>query len=69
MKLTPYEKRNYVLNDKEDFIILKKIKEAEKYRLSANDKEIIKLIRAQLKKNWRLPLIYYLNKLIVKYKK
>ena len=33
------------------------------------DKEIVKLIKTQLKKNWRLPLIKYLNRLIIQYKK
>ena len=69
MKLTDYEKRNYVMNDKEDFIILSKIKELEKKKLNGKDKEAIKLVRTQLKKNWRLPLIKYLDNLLRKYKK
>lgn len=69
MKLTAYEKRNYVLSDKKDFIILAKIKEVKNHKLSRNDKEMINLIRSQLKKNWRLPLIKYLDKLILNYKK
>ena len=69
MKLTGYEKRNYVLNDKNDFVILKKIKLVEKKKLNAKDKEIVNLIRTQMKKNWRLPLIKYLDKLNRKYKK
>ena len=69
MKLTGYEKRNYVMNDKNDFVILKKIKLVEKKKLNAKDKEIVNLIRTQMKKNWRLPLIKYLDKLNRKYKK
>mgnify|MGYP001611023694 CR=1 FL=1 len=69
MKLTGYEKRNYIVNDKNDFVILKKIKLVEKKKLNAKDKEIVNLIRTQMKKNWRLPLIKYLDKLNRKYKK
>ncbi|MBI2044579.1 hypothetical protein HYT23_00820 [Candidatus Pacearchaeota archaeon] len=69
MKVTAYEKRNYALSDKEYFVILAKIKNVEKHELSRNDKEIVNLIRTQLKKNWRLPLISYLNKITLKYKK
>ena len=69
MKLTSYEKRNYVLNDKEDLVILEKIKLLEKKKLDSKDRDIVKLIRTQLKKNWRLPLIKCLDKMMVKYKK
>jgi len=69
MKLTDYEKRNYPLNDKEDLIILAKIKKLENYKLNKIDKDNIKLIRTQLKKDWRSPLIGHLNKLLIKYKK
>ncbi|MEK6840368.1 MAG: hypothetical protein AABX79_00235 [Nanoarchaeota archaeon] len=69
MKLTSYEKRNYVMNDKDDFVILKKIKSLEKKKLNSKDKEAVDLIRTQLKKNWRSPLIKYLDKIIIKYKK
>jgi len=67
MTLTTYEKRNYVMKDKEDFVILKKIKLLENKGLEARDKITVKLIRTQLKKNWRLPLIKELDKLIEKY--
>lgn len=67
MKITPYEKKNYVLADKEDLIILKKIKDLEKKKLSKEDKDLVKFIRTQLKKNWRLPIIRYLNRLLKRY--
>ncbi|MBU2458805.1 MAG: hypothetical protein KKB29_00360 [Nanoarchaeota archaeon] len=54
---------------KEDFIILNKIRELEKMKLSLNAKEEVKLIRTQLEKDWRAPLIKSLNKLLKKYKK
>ena len=69
MKLTNYEKRNYVMNDKDDFVILEKIRLIEKKKLDVMDKEIVNLIRTQLKKNWRLPLIKYLDKMSKRYKK
>lgn len=68
MKITKYEKKNYVLKDKKDLVILLKIKGLEKKRLKNDDKEAVKLIKTQLKDDWRTPLIAYLNKLIKKYK-
>ena len=66
MKITPYERKNYVLNDKEDLVILAKIKLLEKNKLDNKDRETVKLIRTQLKKNWRLPLIKHLDGLLLK---
>lgn len=68
MKLSIYEKRNYILNDKKDLIILEKIKKLEKNKLDRNDKEIIRLIKTQLKHDWRNPLIDYLNRSLKKYR-
>jgi|WetSurMetagenome_2_1015567.scaffolds.fasta_scaffold1560238_1 hypothetical protein len=69
MKITEYEKRNYVLKEKGDYEILLKIKELEGEKLNKNDKEIIKLIGTQLKDDWRTGLIKKLNKLLRKHKK
>jgi len=69
MKITSYEKRKYLLKEKNDLVMLSKIKKLEKYQLNEKDKEIIKLIRTQLEKEWRIPLIRYLNKLSNRYKK
>ena len=69
IKVTKFERKNYVLKDKKNLIILKKIKEIEKHKLNSKDKEVIKLARTQLKKDWQTPLINYLNKLLIKYKK
>lgn len=68
MKANNYEKKNYILNDKYDLVILSKIKKLEKKKLNKQDKITLKLIRTQLKKDWRSPLIKYLNKLLKKYK-
>ena len=59
----------YLLKEKKDIVILSKIKLLEKNNLDNKDKIVIKLIRAQLKNDWRTPLINFLNKLIMKYKK
>jgi hypothetical protein len=67
--LTAYEKKNYVMKTKKDFIILSKIKELEKKKLNSKEKEAVRLMRTQLKEDWRSPLISYLNKLLSKYKK
>ena len=69
LKLSEYERKRYVLKDKEDFIILDKIKEIEKFKLNNNDKGIVKLIRTQLERNWRKSLINYLNKIKKRYRK
>lgn len=68
LQLTPYEKRNYVLKDKEDLKILAKIKKLEKMKITDADREIILLIRTQLKDDWRTPLINYLNKMMRRYR-
>ncbi len=67
--ITKYEKNNYVFNEPRDYKILIKIKELERKKLTKSDKEIVKLIRTQLKDDWRADLINYLNKLSTKYKK
>jgi len=66
--ITPLDKKKYVLKDKKDLVILGKVKLLEMKKLENKDKEILKLIKNQLEKDWRKPLIVYLNKLIKKYK-
>jgi len=68
MKITRYERKNYVLNDKKNISILSIIKKLESYNLNKQDKETIKLSRTQLKRDWQTPLINHLNKLLRKYK-
>lgn len=67
--ITKYEKKNYLLSDKKNLKILLIIKEIERFRLSKQDREAIKLARTQLKKDWQTPLINSLNKLLKKYRK
>ena len=66
MDVSSFEKRNYVLKNKEDFAILEKIKILEKRGLNKQDRGVIKLIRTQLEKNWRGHLICCLDKMINK---
>ncbi|MBU2616307.1 MAG: hypothetical protein KKC19_04345 [Nanoarchaeota archaeon] len=69
VNLTSYERKNYPMPKKEDFAILNKIRELEKRKLLLRDKEVVKLIRTQLEKNWRASLVKSLNKLLKKYEK
>jgi hypothetical protein len=69
MKITKFEKNNYILNNEKNLKILEIIKKIEEYKLTNKDKETIKLARTQLKKDWQTPLIKHLNKLLIKYKK
>ena len=64
MRLTGYEKRNYVMKDKNDFVILSKIRKLEKRKLGRKEREMIKLVRTQLKRTWRAPLIRHLDKML-----
>lgn len=67
MRIRPEDKKIYVLNDALDLVILEKIYDVEKCDLSAADRQIVNLIRTQLKREWRKPLVKFLDKLIVKY--
>ena len=68
-KITAKDKENYSLREKEDYIILGDIKNLEKMKMTARDKEIIRLIKTQLRKDWRTPLIKELRKIAKRYKK
>ncbi|MFH1365171.1 MAG: hypothetical protein ABIH28_01135 [archaeon] len=61
--------KEYLIGEKRDLIIFNKIKELEKKGLNNQDKEVIKLIKTQLEKDWRKYLINYLKRLSTKYKK
>ena len=68
IKITPLDRRKYVFDNKKDEMIFKKSKILESKKLDKKDKGVVKLIITQLKKDWRSPLISYLNKLLKKYK-
>jgi len=62
-KITKADKKKYALPTKLDIDILVKIKELEKKKLNKEDKRMLRLIKTQLKADWRKPLIKELNKM------
>ena len=62
------DKKEYVLSTNSDYEILEKIYRLEKERLSEKDKKLVRLIRTQLRHDWRSPLINELNQLLKRYK-
>ncbi len=68
-KISPTEKKKYVLPTSQDLEILKSCKKLEKFKLSGEDKILVKIIKTQLENNWRIHLIKTLNKILKKYKK
>jgi len=68
-KATSSEKKKYALSTDADFEILHQCKQLQKYKLTAVDAELVKLIKSQLEDDWRKPLIKALNRLQGKYRK
>jgi len=66
-RVTPTEKRQYVLATDDDFEILAKCKRLGRLKLSKQDKMLVKLIKTQLEDDWRPRLITSLNQLLRKY--
>jgi len=66
-KITSKDKKRYVLGEERDCLILEKIYRLEKHPLSLEDKKTTNLIRTQLEKDWRAPLLQALNRLLRKY--
>lgn len=67
LKATAQEKKVYVLRTRADIEILAGCKRLQKLRLAKRDNEIVKLIKTQLKREWRKPLLQKLNKLLKRY--
>ena len=67
LKATAQEMKRYVLRTHEDLEILAKCKILEKLQLTKYDKEFVKMIKTQLEKEWRRPLLKQLNKLLKEY--
>ncbi len=65
-KLTPSEKKKYVLPTDTDYEILDKCKKLEKMKLTKEERFLVKLIKTQLEADWRKPLLKVLNKLLKK---
>jgi len=53
--------------DEKDYEILAKVYELEEKDSSEQDKELVKLIKTQLEKDWRTPLVDFLDSLLEKY--
>lgn len=68
LKVKEKDKKEYVLSTNSDYEILEKIYWLEKIKLSEKDKKLVKLIRTQLRPDWRSPLIKELNQLLKRYK-
>ena len=67
IKVTPLEKKKYVLSKEADFEILAKCKKLEKLKLLEKDRFLIKFIKTQLEADWRKPLLKELNHIYKKY--
>jgi len=66
-KVTPSEKRKYVLSTNSDFEILAKCKKLERLKLTKEDRILVKAIKTQLKSDWRKSLLKTLNRLLKRY--
>ncbi len=67
MKAIKEGSKRYIIDEKRDLMIYKKVKQLEKIKLNKPNKELLNLIKTQLENNWRKYLINYLNKLLKKY--
>ena len=66
-KIRKSDKKKYVFVEKRDYEILSEIYQLEKFDLIKSDEDLVKLVRTQLKRDWRVPIIKLLNKLLKKY--
>ncbi|HLC51311.1 MAG TPA: hypothetical protein VJH90_02965 [archaeon] len=60
--------KKYLLTEKRDHEILKRCNTLQRKRLSESDRKLVALIKTQLYKDWRKPLIGKLNELLKKYR-
>ena len=66
-EITEEEEKEYLLPNEEDYEILSIVKTLENKNLSETDKEIVELIKTQLRDDWREPLLDKLRQLLKKY--
>ena len=66
-KIKKSDTKKYAFVEKRDYVILSKIYKLEKFDLIKSDKDLVKFIRTQLKRDWRALIIKLLNKLLKKY--
>ncbi len=67
VEVTSQERKRYVLGETRDYVILAKLKFLASRKLSKRDRELLRLLRTQLERDWRKPLIKFLDKLLKKY--
>lgn len=67
VRTTQKERKRYALKEVRDYIILAKVKFLESRKLLKRDRDLIRLLRTQLERDWRKPLIKFLDKLLKKY--
>ena len=65
--VTEQEEAEYLMPNEEDYVVLAKVKTLENKNLSDHDKELVEMIRSQLKADWRTPLLEKLEILLQKY--
>ena len=68
VRIKAKDKKRYVFAEEQDYQILAEIYELEKCKLSPGDTKVINLIRTQLERDWRKPLLKFLYGLSKKYK-
>lgn len=69
IKISPAERKKYILSTDKDFEILGKCKQLEKLKLNKDDKLLVRTIRTQLEDDWRKYLLDILNKLMNRHKR
>jgi len=67
-QIKPEDNKKYLLLENRDYEILEKIYKLENKALSPEDKKIVSFLRTQLEKDWRTPLVKFLDKLLKRYK-
>lgn len=65
--ITEEEEKEYLLPNEEDYEILSIVKTLGNKNLSEKDKEVVELIKTQLKDDWRGPLLDKLRQFLQKY--
>ncbi len=66
--VTNAERKKYVLSKKADIEILIACKKLERVKISDGDRKVVKLIKSQLKRDWRTPLLKSLKGMLKKYR-
>ena len=63
-QITNVERKKYLLSVDSDYHILDMCKQLEQSKLTKKDRTLVALIKSQLEKDWRKPLLHTLTKLI-----